>query len=168
MPSIPPHLHGAARGRYVHGRTVYRSMRSDATTLVCRQCFSAKPADEFRRRRPGHDQRILQCRSCHAQAERLRRRAKRSRAARQAVNRTLSRLKRAKSERQVEVVCEEMIKGFGGITGFVHSWRVILARDLDMGGFAALRHIDAVLRLIQHCEARQRGAFEDLAQGGTA
>lgn len=139
----------------MHGRTVYLLMRSDATTFVCRQCFSEQPAEEFRRRRPGHDQRILQCRSCHAQAERLRRRAMRSRVSRQEVNRILSRLKRAKSERQAEAVCEEMITGFGGITGFVHSWRVILDRDLEMGGFAALRHIDAVLRLIQHCEARQ-------------
>ncbi len=156
MNSAPPEsARCSSGGRGVHRRTVYRSMHLHATAFVCRQCGLAKPSEDFRRRHPGRDVRIRQCRSCHAQSERLRRQAKRSRSRRQEINRMLSRLKRAKSERQVVTICEEMIEGFRGVDGLFRSWRAALDQDLPQGGFAALRHIDAVLRLIQHCESGQ-------------
>jgi hypothetical protein len=123
--------------------------------LVCRDCGTTKDATEFRPRRAGCSQRTRQCRACHALTERLRRRAKRSREHRQAVNRDLARLKRAKSARQVALVCESMIQGFGGPEGFAKAWIDCLRRDMGRGSFAALRHIEATVRLIQHCEANR-------------
>jgi hypothetical protein len=123
--------------------------------LTCRQCGRSKPRDEFRRRTTGREARAPECRPCHAEAERLRRRAKRSRKHRQEVNRDLSRLKRAKSARQVAIVCESMIHGFGGPDGFTKAWKACLQRDLNRGGFAALRHLEAVIRLVQHCEGQR-------------
>jgi hypothetical protein len=120
--------------------------------LVCRDCCVKKDATEFRPRRAGGSKRTLQCRACHCQAEKLRREARRSRQHRQAVNRQLAKLKRAKSARQVAAVCEAMVRSFGGPEGFATAWQAILRRDLERGGFAALRHLEATLRLIQHCE----------------
>ena len=49
-------------------------------------------------------------------------------------------------------MCEELIGCFGGVEGFTTAWRACLEADLARGGFAALRHLEAVLRLVQHCE----------------
>jgi hypothetical protein len=129
---------------------------AESSHLVCGQCCTAKARESFRRRFAGRDVRILQCRSCHAEAERLRRRAKRSRQHRQAVNRDLARLKRAKSARQIALVCDSLITGFGGPEGFARSWAACLRLDLDRGGSAALRHLEAIVRLIQHCELSRK------------
>ena len=64
----------------------------------------------------------------------------------------MARLKQAKSARQVGAVCEQLIGCFGGLEGFTTAWRACLEADLARGGFAALRHLEAVLRLMKHCE----------------
>jgi hypothetical protein len=128
--------------------------------LICRDCGERKPATEFRLRRAGGSTRTRQCRSCHAQAERLRRQATRSRQHRQAVNRELARLKNARSARQIGAVCETLIGCFGGLEGFAAAWRACLEADLARGGFAALRHLEAVMRLVQHVEGLPRPVSE--------
>lgn len=133
---------------------------TDLPHIVCGQCGLAKARSEFRRRFTGQKARIHQCHSCHAASERLRRRAKRSREHRRDVNRDLARLKQAKSARQVALVCESMIRGFGGPEGFAKAWTACLRRDLDRGGFAALRHLEATIRLVQHCEGEQSPTWE--------
>ena len=120
--------------------------------LICRDCCVQKDATEFRLRQAGGATRTRQCRACHCQAEKLRRVAKRSRQHRHAVNRQMARLKQAKSARQVGAVCEQLIGCFGGLEGFTTAWRACLEADLARGGFAALRHLEAVLRLMKHCE----------------
>jgi hypothetical protein len=120
--------------------------------LICRDCCVKKHATEFRPRRAGGSNRTLQCRACHCQAEKLRRAAKRSSQHRQAVNHQLARLKRAKSARQIGAVCAELIGCFGGLEGFTVAWKGRLDADLAKGGSAALRHLEAVLRLVRHCE----------------
>ena len=37
--------------------------------------------------------------------------------------------------------------------GFVQAWLRCLEADLERGGLAAVRHLEAVIRLIQHCES---------------
>lgn len=128
--------------------------------LTCRDCGETKPATEFRLRCAGGATRTRQCRACHCRAEKLRRQAKRSRQHRQAVNRELARIKRAKSARQIGAVCGELIGAFGGPEGFSAAWQACLQVDLARGGYAALRHLEAVLRLIQHCETLPRPASE--------
>jgi hypothetical protein len=120
--------------------------------LVCRDCGDTKAATDFRPRQAGGATRTSQCRACHCLAEKLRREAKRSRQHRQAVNRQLARLKQAKSARQIGAVCEELIRCFGGLEGFTVAWKGRLDADLAKGGSAALRHLEAVLRLVRHCE----------------
>lgn len=120
--------------------------------LVCRDCGVRKNATDFRLRQAGGAIRTRQCRACHCLAEKLRREAKRSRQHRHAVNRQMARLKQAKSARQVGAVCEQLIGCFGGLEGFTTAWRACLEADLARGGFAALRHLEAVLRLVQHCD----------------
>jgi hypothetical protein len=121
--------------------------------MVCRDCGARKDATEFRLRRADGSRRTRQCRVCHCQAEKLRRAAKLSRQHRQAVNHQLARLKRAKSARQIGIVCDELVGSFGGLEGFTAAWKSHLDADLAKGGFAALRHLEAVLRLVQHCES---------------
>jgi hypothetical protein len=120
--------------------------------LICRDCGCVKDATEFRPRRAGGATRTRQCRACHSYAEKLRRQAKRSRQHRQAVNKQLARLRNARSARQIGVVCDTLINAFGGLDGFVAAWRACLEADLARGGYAALRHLEAVLRLARHCE----------------
>jgi hypothetical protein len=125
---------------------------ASALHLICSQCCLSKPSDEFRRRFAGREARVRQCHQCHAEAERLRRLAKQSRLHRQAVNRQLARLKQAKSARQVALVCDSMIRAFGGLEHFAAAWKDRLDADLAKGGLAAMRHLEAVLRLVHHCE----------------
>jgi len=120
--------------------------------MVCRDCGVRKNATEFRLRQAGGATRTRQCRECHCRAEKLRRAAKRSRQHKQAVNRQLARLKQAKSARQIGAVCEELIRCFGGLEGFTVAWKRRLDADLAKGGSAALRHLEAVLGLVRHCE----------------
>jgi hypothetical protein len=128
--------------------------------LICRDCGCVKDATEFRLRRAGGATRTRQCRACHRQAEQLRRQAKRSRQHRQAVNKQLARLKNAKTARQIGVVCEALVGCFGGLEGFTAAWRACLEADLARGGYTAIRHLDAVLRLVQHCETMPRPVSE--------
>lgn len=122
-----------------------------AGVIVCRQCGVARGKQSFRRRYARRDQRIRQCRACHASAERLRRRAKKSKWAAD----QLARLGRAQSARQVVTVCERLIQAFGGLQGFTAAWDECLRRDLSRGGVAALRHLEAVIRLVRHCDAER-------------
>jgi hypothetical protein len=45
-----------------------------------------------------------------------------------------------------------MMQGFGGPQGFVQAWKGCLEQDLARGGFLAMRHLEAVIRLVQHLE----------------
>jgi hypothetical protein len=54
-----------------------------------------------------------------------------------------------------------MVACYGGTEGFVNAWLGCLDRDLDAGGFVALRQLEAVLRLVQHCES-QRPEYSQL------
>jgi hypothetical protein len=64
----------------------------------------------------------------------------------------LGRLRDAASANRVKALCAEMVLGYGGTEGFANAWRSCLQRDLERGGFAALRHLEATIRLIRHCE----------------
>jgi hypothetical protein len=123
--------------------------------LICRQCGLASDKDCFRRRYAGRDLRIRQCRGCHAYAERLRRHGRRSAAQRREVTQQLARLKKAKSEHQVVAVCEALVHAGGGLDALAAVWHQTMRKDLARGGQAGLRHLEAIIRLIQHCDARR-------------
>lgn len=122
--------------------------------LVCRDCLRPKAIDEFRRRCQGGTQRIRQCRSCHAYAERLRRYGKRSAGHSREMRKMLTRLRRARSQREVEVVCAAMVTALGGPQRFLARWTQQAAAELPNGGLAAFRHLDAILRLIRYLDQR--------------
>jgi hypothetical protein len=48
-----------------------------------------------------------------------------------------------------------MVRGYGGTAGFVSVWLDCLRRDVERGGLSALRHLEATVRLIQHCETER-------------
>ncbi|MGI9447744.1 MAG: hypothetical protein ACR2NI_08840 [Pirellulales bacterium] len=123
--------------------------------LICRDCGLKKELNEFRRRKKGSEARVHQCRKCHALEERLRSQTKRCETNHYTACKALSALKKAKSARQVEIICSQMIRQFGGINRFCDTWKEQLARDLQRGGLAAMRHIDAVIRILQHCDDQQ-------------
>ena len=127
----------------------------NAVMLTCRQCGMAGDKDCFRRRYAGRDVRIRQCRRCHAYAERLRRYGKRSAARRREVTQQLARLNKAKSERQVVAVCEALVHAGGGLDALAAVWHQTMREDLARGGQAGLRHLEVIIRLIQHCDARR-------------
>jgi hypothetical protein len=126
-----------------------------AALCVCRQCGTAQDITAFRRRRSGSDTRVRQCRSCHAYSERLRRYGKRSAANRKQVTRQMARLRRARSERQLGAVCEALVSAGGGLDALAALWQQTMRKDLARGGQAGLRHLEAIIRLIQHCDARR-------------
>lgn len=128
--------------------------QTDPAELVCRECLRPKAIDEFRRRSQGGTQRIRQCRSCHAYAERLRRYGKRSAGHNREMRKMLTRLRRARSQREVEIVCAAMVAAFGGPQRFLARWTRQAAAELPKGGLAAFRHLDAILRLIRYSDQR--------------
>ena len=118
----------------------------------CRECGVAKAKSEFRLRRHDGESRLRQCRTCHNYTERLRRYGSRSREHSRLIAKHLTRLRSARAASRVTGICEEMVRGFGGTEGFTREWKNCLHQDLNRGGFAALRHFEAVVRLIQHGE----------------
>ena len=56
-----------------------------------------------------------------------------------------------------------MVERFGGLKGIAEAWGRSLDLDLIRGGYAAFRHLEAVLRLIQYCEQNRPdyGAMAD-------
>lgn len=95
---------------------------------------------------------MRQCRRCHNQFERYRRAAVRARLSKRRIARDLSRVRAAASARRVTAILAEVVRGYGGAEGFAKAWIACLHGDLQRGGFAALRHLEATIRLIQHCE----------------
>lgn len=119
---------------------------------LCESCFHVQPLSEFRRRKRGCEHRVRQCRRCHNESERYRRAAARARLGKRRMAQDLARVREATSTNRVKAVCAEMVKGYGGAEPFVKAWTACLHRDLQRGGLAALRHLEATLRLIQYCE----------------
>ncbi len=121
-------------------------------TLICRDCGVKKELSEFRRRKRGSEVRTHQCHSCHAAEERIRTRMRRNKKDWAVARQGMAALKRAKSARQVEAVCNTMIEKLGGINRLCKVWKDLLDEDLKRGGLAGMRHMDAVVRLLQHCD----------------
>lgn len=119
---------------------------------LCETCFHTRPLTEFRRRKRGSEHRMRQCRWCHNEFERYRRAAVRARLSKRKMARDLSRVRDASSSNRVKALCAEVVRGYGGAEGFARAWITCLHGDLKRGGFAALRHLEATVRLIQHCE----------------
>ena len=129
----------------------------------CTSCFQIKPLIEFRRRHSGRPDRLWQCRDCHNQAERQRRALRWQRLSRKQLSQTLTAIKNQQSDRQVKALCGEIAGVFGGLDGLVEAWQQSMSKDLERGGFAAFRHIAALVRLLQYTEDNKPnyGAMSD-------
>lgn len=123
-----------------------------APTRLCESCFHTRPLAEFRRRERGSEHRVRQCRRCHNEFERYRRAAARARLSKRRMAKDLSRVRDASSANRVKALCAELVRGYGGAEGFAKAWIACLRRDLDRGGLAAIRHLEATIRLMQYCE----------------
>ena len=122
---------------------------------LCESCFQVRQLEDFRRRKHGSDNRMRQCRRCHNEFERYRRAATRARLSKRRIAQDLAKVRDAVSESRVKVLCAAMVAGYGGTEGFVNAWLRCLDRDLEAGGFTALRHFEATIRLMQHCESQK-------------
>jgi hypothetical protein len=67
----------------------------------------------------------------------------------------VARIRDAKTDRLVGAVCEEMVGRLGGFHGFLEAWTGCMARDVKRGGFAAFRHFDCIIRLMQFRESQR-------------
>ena len=123
-----------------------------STSQRCSICFETKPQSEFRRRYRDRPDRVRQCRECHNDSERLRRGLKRERLNKKELAKTLTALKNEQADRKVKVLCCEMAHRFGGMDGIIDAWQQSLDKDLEQGGYAAFRHISAMIRLLQYYE----------------
>ncbi len=130
---------------------------------LCEHCLLPRPIEDFRRRCRDKPLRLSQCRSCHNQAERERRAVRRQKMTRRELAKALNKVKNQRSDLQVKALCQEMVGRFGGLSGIVEAWSRCLDRDLSRGGYAAFRHLEAVLRLTQYCEQNKPnyGALSD-------
>lgn len=122
---------------------------------LCESCFQVRQLEDFRRRKHGSVNRMRQCRRCHNEFERYRRAATRARLSKRRIAQDLAKVRDAVSARRVKVLCAAMVAGYGGTEDFANAWLRCLERDLETGGVAALRHIEAVIRLVQHCESQR-------------
>jgi len=64
----------------------------------------------------------------------------------------LAKLRDESDNARVVAICDQMTRRFGGVEGFIRVWEACLTRDLEKGGYAAFRHLAAVVRLAQYCE----------------
>ena len=126
--------------------------QNEAPRRLCETCLHVFPLAEFRRRKRGGEHRMRQCRRCHNEMERWRRAAIRARFGKRRMARDLASVRDATSANRVKALCAAMVRGYGGTEGFVASWLKCLHSDLERGGCAALRHLEATVRLMQHCE----------------
>jgi len=122
---------------------------------LCESCLHVHPLAEFRRRKRGSEHRTRQCRRCHNEFERYRRAAIRARLSKRHIATDLACVRDAVSDQRLKMLCAAMVAGYGGTEGFVKAWLGCLHGDLAKGGFAALRHLEAVIRLVQYCEANK-------------
>jgi hypothetical protein len=120
---------------------------------LCESCFLSRPLTDFRRRSRDSEARVRQCRRCHNEFERYRRAATRARLSKRRIAQNLAKVRDAVSARRVQALCAAMVAGYGGTEGFVNAWLGCLDSDLKTSGFPALRHLEAVIRLVEHCEA---------------
>ncbi len=125
---------------------------STSSSQRCSICLQIKPQSEFRRRYRDRPERVRQCRECHNDSERLRRRLKSQRHNTKRLSKALTALKNEQSDRKVKVLCCEMAQRFGGMDGIIEVWQRSLDKDLLQGGYAAFRHISAMIRLLQYYE----------------
>jgi hypothetical protein len=126
--------------------------QNEALCRLCEFCFHTRPLAEFRRRKRGSEHRVRQCRRCHNEFERYRRAAVRARLSKRQMARDLSRVRDASSSNRVKALCAEVVRGYGGAEGFARAWAACLHGDLQRGGLAAIRHLEATVRLLHHCE----------------
>ena len=119
---------------------------------------------------------MRQCRDCHNRAERVRRAVRRNRLNRRQTSKLLTAIKNQRSDLGVKALCRDMAARFGGVDGIVEKWHRSLDADLPKGGYAAFRHLAAIIRLSQYCERNKPdyGAMTDdeleqaiIALGGT-
>ena len=96
---------------------------------------------------------MRQCRRCHNEFERYRRAAIRARIGKRRMAKDLARVRDASSSSRLKALCDAMVRTYGGTEGFCKAWQTSLRRDLERGGLAALRNLEATIRLIQHCES---------------
>ncbi len=124
---------------------------------LCRQCLVPKPIDEFRLRRRGGTERMRQCSSCHSQTEKLRRASRRSKLERDAAAKFALDLKNAKNHKQVVLLCNAVIKRFGGMGAFASAWlkQAETACGEKPGSKKACDFFQAGLRLMEYCEAQR-------------
>jgi hypothetical protein len=64
----------------------------------------------------------------------------------------LTRLKKQRTSLQIAAVCSGMLDVFGGLGGFMDRWQQSLERDFCTGGYAAFRHFESFIRLLQYCD----------------
>lgn len=126
---------------------------ASVTERLCETCFQVFPLDQFRRRKSDSDHRMRQCRRCHNEFERYRRAAKRARLGKRRMASQLAAVRDTMSANRLKALCSAMVQGYGGAERFCAAWRTCLSRDLERGGLAALRHLEATVRLIHYCES---------------
>jgi hypothetical protein len=130
-------------------------MQPAETHRLCEYCLEVRPIEDFRLKSAGGTERARQCRQCHNREEKARLRAKRAGLQRKAIHESLKGIAKAGSDRRVEVVCEQMIGSFGGVSGFLAAWRRVASEDMAHGGARAFRHIAAVQRMLEYVDDRR-------------
>ena len=75
----------------------------------------------------------------------------------------LTKVKNQRADLQVKALCREMVERFGGLKGIAEAWSRSLDQDLGRGGYAAFRHLEAILRITKYCEQNRPsyGAMTD-------
>ncbi len=157
---LRPPAHKNGDGQRSEGSA--KNLQSDASeesvtpdspdTRLCGDCFLPKPIEDFRLRYRGRALRLRQCRECHNRAERFRLAARRNRLTKRQMAQSLTAIKNQRSDLGVKALCREMAARFGGVEGIVEHWQRSLDIDIARGGYAAFRHLAAIMRLTQYCE----------------
>ena len=125
---------------------------------MCNTCHRVFPIDNFRLSRTTGVSRLNQCRLCHNLSERVRRRKKRQQLSNRVLSKGLLRINDEKNRDKVAIVIGGLLSRFGGVDGFVQAWHDYFKTARNKGGYATLRCLESVIRMMEYCDENESKA----------
>jgi hypothetical protein len=105
----------------------------DEDLRVCSDCAEIKPLTEFRRRYRDREDRMYQCRECHAAAERCRRKHHRSIRTGRRMQALATSARRTKDLNRLITLLKVGISASGGFENLLKDWHAAVQDSIDRG-----------------------------------
>ena len=125
----------------------------DTALRICSECCQVKLLTEYRRRYKNRDDRMHQCRACHAAAERrriLRRRVKNTAGRMQAI---ATAARRSRNMNRLMLMLELGMHASGGVGNLMKDWHTAVRESIEHGNATPrlMGFYEAIFQLASNC-----------------